>query len=644
MEQTTDWDQEMNFQIERLKQLPQKRKETWQGGLSRMPAWVQDQDQAPYRPWTACWVSLTTKLIHITEPTPAGEINFETAYKAFVDFACNEELAGYRPGKIQVKDPALAEHLSGVLAEADISVEQRAKLFVLDEMIADMAEHVAGQPSVPAALDQKGVSMEAMHAFAEAASCFYQARPWLHLTDADLVEIESPRIERSLQYFVVLGAGGQTYGLAFFDSVSQFESLIGQGDHPTLVAEKYWSVFFGSITELPFEDADLWEDHELPVAGENAYPIAVCLEPGGKQKRPGPDVLAFLEGLMRSIAVTTEDEMDAGRWSKGVTTAKGTMQFELSLPGLLESDGKGPNKHSGPKGVIPDRRAMERTQLDIQRMVDGRDFGGMDELQAFLNANVVGKEIPHQADMTPLEEAQDLVYQAFEARGRRQLQLARKALSICPDCTDAYVVMAERCSDLEKAADLYAQGVVAGERALGQDFFEKEAGHFWGILHTRPYMRARLGLAQCLEEMGDLGAAAAHYREMLRLNPGDNQGVRHMLLPCLLEMNADDEAAELLKQCKDDRVFAIWCYTRALLTFRQKGDTATARKHIEEAISVNGYVPKYLLEYEEMPEFMPAGYSPGSKDEAVICSEQLAGVWKKTEGALRWLDERVDKL
>ena len=164
MEQTTDWDWEMDFQIERLKRLPQKPKETWQGGLSRMPAWVQDQDHAPYRPWIACWVSLATKLIHVTEPAPAEEINFETAYKAFVDFACNEELAGYRPGKIQVKDPALAEHLSGVLAEAHISVEQRAKLFILDEMIADMAEHVAGQPSVPAALDQKGVSIEAMHA------------------------------------------------------------------------------------------------------------------------------------------------------------------------------------------------------------------------------------------------------------------------------------------------------------------------------------------------------------------------------------------------------------------------------------------------------------------------------------------------
>ena len=61
-------------------------------------------------------------------------------------------------------------------------------------------------------------------------------------------------------------------------------------------------------------------------------------------------------------------------------------------------------------------------------------------------------------------------------------------------------------------------------------------------------------------------------------------------------------------------------------------------------MDVNGYVPRYLLGYEEMPDFAPSGYSPGSEDEAVICSEQLADVWEETEGAMEWLDERVDKL
>jgi tetratricopeptide (TPR) repeat protein len=227
-----------------------------------------------------------------------------------------------------------------------------------------------------------------------------------------------------------------------------------------------------------------------------------------------------------------------------------------------------------------------------------------DELQEFLNKNVVGKEIPHQADMTPLEQAQDLIHDAFESRGRKQIQLARKALEICPDCADAYVVLAERCSDAQKAKDLYSRGVAAGKRALGEEFFEEEAGNFWGILQTRPYMRARLGLAQCLQELGQLEEVAHHYRELLRLNPMDNQGSRHLLLKCLLEMNANDEAEQLLKKYKDDKRLAIGSYAEALLTSRQKGNTATARKHLQKALSVNKYVPQYLLGYEELPQFL----------------------------------------
>jgi len=634
----------MNFQIERLKRLPQRTKETWQGGLTKLPMWVQGRGQEPYRPWIAGWISIKTKLIHTSEPKIPQEKSFEMALTTLADFACNEELAGYRPGKIQVKDSALAEHLGGLLAEAGITVEHRNKLFTFEQMIADMAKKIDGEPLVPNALDVKGVTVELMWAFADAASQYYQAKPWQHLTDGDLIEVESPFVDASLRYLTVLGAGGSTFGLGFFDSVSQFDSLLEQPEPSMFTADKHWSVFFGPITELPFGDADLWEDNGLPVADKDAYPAAICWEPRLKQRRPGPDVLSYLEGLMRALAQTTEDEMDSGRWKKNTLTARGEMEFTLSLPDLLRPDDEDSRKKVKLRGGVPDRRAMERTQLDMQRMIDAHDFGSMGELQEFLNQNVVGKEIPHQGEMTPLEQAQDIVYQAFEARGRKQTQLVRKALEICPDCADAYVLLAERCSDVEKARDYYAEGVAAGERTLGEEFFEKESGHFWGILPTRPYMRARFGLAQCLEELGDIDGAVQHYRELLRLNPNDNQGVRHALLPSLLKIDADEEAAELLKLHKDDKVFAIWCYTRALLTFRQKGDTATARNHLKKAMDVNGYVPKYLLGYEEMPDFPPSCYSPGSEDEAVICSEQLADVWEGTEGAMEWLDKRVDKL
>jgi tetratricopeptide repeat protein len=59
----------------------------------------------------------------------------------------------------------------------------------------------------------------------------------------------------------------------------------------------------------------------------------------------------------------------------------------------------------------------------------------------------------------------------------------------------------------------------------GQEFFE------FGVVQLvcPPYMRARLGLAHSLWTAGRRDEAVQHLQDMLRLNPGDNQGVRYTL-------------------------------------------------------------------------------------------------------------------
>lgn len=114
-----------------------------------------------------------------------------------------------------------------------------------------------------------------------------------------------------------------------------------------------------------------------------------------------------------------------------------------------------------------------------------------------------------------------------------------------------------------------AAGRAAGERALGPDPFRAYAGHFWGAVETRPYMRARLGLARALTDAGDLEAAAEHYAELLRLNPGDNQGVRYLLLYLLLRLGRDGEADRLLRRHRDEPS-AHWAWGRVLLAWRRR--------------------------------------------------------------------------
>jgi len=68
-----------------------------------------------------------------------------------------------------------------------------------------------------------------------------------------------------------------------------------------------------------------------------------------------------------------------------------------------------------------------------------------------------------------------------------------------PDAADAYMILgndAKNRGRLKTARQFYEQGVHAGERALGPEAFSEGVGHFWGVLETRPYMRAH-GRTSC---------------------------------------------------------------------------------------------------------------------------------------------------
>ena len=141
-----------------------------------------------------------------------------------------------------------------------------------------------------------------------------------------------------------------------------------------------------------------------------------------------------------------------------------------------------------------------------------------------------------------VDKAQEIMYDAWDApTSARAIAQARKALDVSADCADAYVLLAqETARTLDEEIDLYKKGVEAGERALGKAAFKQNAGHFWGILETRPYMRARAGLAECLWESRRLEEAVEHYQDMLRLNPNDNQGLRYILMTHLIELGFDE--------------------------------------------------------------------------------------------------------
>ncbi|MBI5636012.1 tetratricopeptide repeat protein [Candidatus Micrarchaeota archaeon] len=277
---------------------------------------------------------------------------------------------------------------------------------------------------------------------------------------------------------------------------------------------------------------------------------------------------------------------------------------------------------------------------DVGKILAGKNFASEKEANAYLEKIMNSDEFP-QFKRTPLDEAQELMYGAWESTGKKRVKLAFEALKISADCADAHVLLAEealKAGGLEEAKILFQHSVEAGERAIGKDAFINGVGHFWGLVETRPYMRARLGLAQVLETLGLYDQARMHYADMLRLNPNDNQGVRYLLANCLFALGRDGELGELFQKYGDESS-ADWGYSRALWAFRAKNGKAP--KYLKDALESNRHVPDYLLGVKRIPSHLPQYITLGETDEAVSYAASSLDFWQNTPGALDWLAEAI---
>jgi hypothetical protein len=106
-----------------------------------------------------------------------------------------------------------------------------------------------------------------------------------------------------------------------------------------------------------------------------------------------------------------------------------------------------------------------------------------------------------------------------------------------------------------------------------------------------------------------------------------------LLLPRLLGLDRDVDAARLLKHFDEET--ANWSYAQALLAYRLSGSSNAAQRELRKALRINPYVPEYLADMTR--HSTPEHYSIGSREEAILCVQELAPVFEKTEGSADWI-------
>jgi len=242
------------------------------------------------------------------------------------------------------------------------------------------------------------------------------------------------------------------------------------------------------------------------------------------------------------------------------------------------------------------------------------------------------------------EEAQEYMWEAMEVihdDQKRAAQLCHKAVGVYRDCVDAITMLAELESERAyQYVDRLREAVAAGRRDLGPKCFKEDSGMFWGLIETRPFMRAMAMLANALIEWGTpegIDEAIGIHEEMLELNPDDNQGVRDWLAACYLARKRYGDAASLFARYPEDWLAAP-AWARVLHAY-VADEEAVAKKLLKEARKRNKHVELYLTGQKRLPRARAGAYSPGDESEAVYCAEMLSLAWKAHPKAKKWLKD-----
>ncbi len=612
--------------------------EVWLVVPRQMRIWLTDQDP-PYRPYGIMVLSAETgavRAMELRESEPTAQDLFQTLSKAMREpgaGAGNPE----RPESVAVTDMAAAEELAPLLKRANLEIE-----ILVGEMPPEVEEIFvafenfghADKPELPGLLETPGVSVALAGEFFSAAAGFYRAEPWVRLNNYQVLALKHPR-EKDYRYTIVMGQGGVEYGLATLPSWDETVYFFTSG---TAAADKfargiYHSLFFDSVAIAPFADVEAAEEHRWDVISPDAFPIVLVVEKGDKATRPSALDLEWYIGALRAIPLLTREYLKSdgrGDYLPLETT------LELSLgDGTIRMDVKYPagEMPRGEMAVVEewDEEAEDSESDEEAVTFDRRQMDGMwAELHKSMGASPVAQD-------AALERAQNVMYRAFETSNpAKRIALAHEALDLSENCADAWVMLAEEEADtVQRAYELYKQGMAAGERALGAEF-QNLVGHFWGVLETRPYMRAKEGAARALWQMNRLDEALAQYREMLVLNPNDNQGVRDVLVDLLLHVERWAELETLLKQYKDDWS-VVWRYTTALNEFRKQGASAQANQALEQAFEENPHVPAYLTGETRVPKQIPDRIEWGGESEAQYYAGAHLNYWRRQSGAVDWL-------
>lgn len=259
--------------------LPQEPGEIWEADLRRAPAWVTGEGE-PYRPWIALVASRTRDRVLVPDvitTRPGDGYLMRLVLRAIRE-------AGIRPEAVEVLDADEARTLATALEPAGVPVVVAADgLPVIEQMAESLATAIAGPDTLRPLATVPGMTDALQRGLYAAAADFYLARPWRKLPSDTPLDIHGP--DGRLVHAVVMGQSGVQQGLAIYEDRKTLAAAL-RGDEKAAARSTSLAVMFGEAFEISARDHDAIERKGFDLAGPEAWPLVIRVDPGFVTRPP----------------------------------------------------------------------------------------------------------------------------------------------------------------------------------------------------------------------------------------------------------------------------------------------------------------------------------------------------------------------
>ena len=292
-------------------------------------------------------------------------------------------------------------------------------------------------------------------------------------------------------------------------------------------------------------------------------------------------------------------------------------------------------------------RETERVFRELHKAMEGKDFKSETEINDFMNEFIqahnanVGKKKDNDA-YDYLEMAQN----TFDAK--EAIRYAQKALKLDPYCLDAELIIAQaKSNDMEELKKNMEKVIRKGEEQLAQRNISKEedAGSFYGLFETRPYMRVRKEYLGLLITQGRYRHAILEAEELIRLNENDNLGVRYIFMALYSYFEDEYKAKELFDKYQEESAFML---LPLIALYYKMENNKKMKSYIRKLKNRNPQLQEAIemfmddVDEDEMEEILCAPmYRPFSVEEVVLAFSESMFLYMPMNGFLDRLYEEV---